>query len=134
MNIYVGKLDYNTTQDELKSAFEQFGQVESVQIITDKYTGNSKGFGFVTMPNDTEASAAIEALNGSQLGKQTIEVNKAKPKEARSDNRSGGGGGYGGGSRGGYGGNRSGGGGYGSGNRGGSGGSGGNRSSGGGRW
>ncbi|HHS50998.1 MAG TPA: RNA-binding protein [candidate division Zixibacteria bacterium] len=92
MNIYVGKLDYNTTQDELKAAFEQHGQVESVQIITDKYTGSSKGFGFVTMPNDSEAQAAIDALNGTQLGKQTIEVNKAKPKVDRSDNRGGGGG------------------------------------------
>jgi len=96
MNIYVGKLDYNTTADELKAAFEAHGQVESVQIITDKYTGNSKGFGFVTMPNDDEANAAMEALNNSQLGKQTIIVNKAKPK---TENRSGGGGGNRGGRR-----------------------------------
>ena len=89
MNIYVGKLDYNTTVDELKTAFEEHGQVESVQIITDKYTGRSKGFGFVTMPNDDEANAAMEALNGSQLGKQTIVVNKAKPRENRGGNRGG---------------------------------------------
>jgi len=83
MNIYVGKLDYDTTADELKAAFEQHGQVESVNIITDKFTGNSKGFGFVEMPNDDEATAAMEALNGSQLGKQTIEVNKARPRVER---------------------------------------------------
>ncbi len=90
MNIYVGKLDYNTTVDELKAAFEEHGQVESVQIITDKYTGRSKGFGFVTMPNDDEANAAMEALNGSQLGKQTIVVNKARPREDRGGKRGGG--------------------------------------------
>lgn len=99
MNIYAGKLDYDTTEDELKVAFEQYGQVESVQIITDKYSGRSKGFGFITMSSDEEAQKAIESLNGSQLGKQTIIVNKAKPKEDRGPRRSGGGSGGGGGYR-----------------------------------
>jgi len=90
MNIYVGKLDYDTTEDELKAAFEAHGQVDSVQIITDKYSGNSKGFGFVTMPNDDEGQKAMEALNETKLGSQTIIVNKAKPKR---DNRGGGRGG-----------------------------------------
>lgn len=89
MNIYVGKLDYDTTADELKAAFEAHGEVESVNIITDKYSGRSKGFGFVIMPNDDEAQAAMDALNETQLGSQTIIVNKAKPKR---DNRGGGGG------------------------------------------
>ena len=83
MNIYVGKLDYDTTEDELRSAFEEHGEVDSVQIITDKQTGNSRGFGFVTMPDDEEAHAAMETLNDSQLGKQTIIVNKAKPRKKR---------------------------------------------------
>lgn len=96
MNIYVGKLDYDTTEDELKAAFEEHGQVDTVQIITDKYSGRSKGFGFVTMPNDEEANTAMEALNGSQLGKQVIVVNKAKPREKQGGGRRGG---YGGGGK-----------------------------------
>jgi len=93
MNIYVGNLDYETTEDELKKAFEEHGEVESVNIITDRYTGNSRGFGFVTMPNDNEAETAMEALNGQQLGKQNIKVNKARPRKSRGggrgDNRGG---------------------------------------------
>jgi len=102
MNIFVAKLSYNTSEGELQSAFEQFGQVDSVKIIMDKYEGRSKGFGFVEMPNEAEGSAAIEQLDGSEIDGRNIVVKKARPRE---DNRGGGGGGgYGGGNRGGGGG------------------------------
>jgi len=91
MNIYVGNLNYDTTEDELKQAFEQYGQVESVKIITDKYSGRSKGFGFIEMPSDDEGRAAIEGLDGSDLGGRNLKVNEAKPREDRG-NRGGGGG------------------------------------------
>lgn len=91
MNIYVGNLNYDTTEDELKQAFEQYGQVESVKIISDRYTGRSKGFGFIEMPVDDEARAAIEGLDGSDLGGRNLKVNEAKPREDRG-NRGGGGG------------------------------------------
>jgi len=90
MNIYVGNLNYDTTEDELKQAFEQYGQVESVKIITDKYSGRSKGFGFIEMPSDDEGRAAIEGLDGSDLGGRNLKVNEAKPREDRG-NRGGGG-------------------------------------------
>jgi RNA recognition motif-containing protein len=123
MNIFVAKLNYDTSSDALREAFEQFGTVDSASVVTDRETGRSKGFGFVEMPNDGEATAAINALEGSDLDGRTIAVKKAEPRE----NRSSGGGGYGGGNRGGGGGyggggNRGGGGGYGGGgNRGGGG-------------
>lgn len=127
MNIFVAKLNYDTQEDDLRDAFEQFGAVDSVKIIMDKFSGKSKGFGFVEMPNDDEARDAIADLNDSELDGRTIVVKKAEPRE----NRGGGGGGgrgrggYGGG--GGYGGNRGGGGGYGGGGYGGGGGGYGNR-------
>ncbi len=101
MNIYVGNLSYQTTEDELREAFGAYGGVQSAAIITDKYSGDSKGFGFVEMANKAEAEAAIEGLNGQDLQGRSITVNEARP---RSDNR--GGGGFGGGrpSRGGGGG------------------------------
>jgi cold-inducible RNA-binding protein len=123
MNLFVAKLNFNTQEDTLRSAFEEFGEVSSCSVITDKFTGKSKGFAFVEMPNDDEAQAAINALDESDFDGRTIVVKKAEPRESRPprDNR-GGGGGYGGG-----GGNRGGGGGYGGGggNRGGGGGYGG---------
>jgi len=103
MNIYVGNLSYQVTEDDLKSAFEAFGEVDSAKIITDRYTGNSKGFGFVEMQKDEEAEAAMEALNGQEMKGREIVVNKARPKN---DDRRGGGGGHRGG-RGGGGGYRS---------------------------
>ena len=110
MNIYVGNLSYSVTEDDLKTAFAEFGEVESVKIITDKFSGQSKGFGFVEMPNKGEAQAALESLNGKDLKGRNLNVNEAKP---RSGDRGGGGrgdgGGYGGG-RGGGGGGRPGGG------------------------
>ena len=144
MNIFVAKLNYDTIEDDLRAAFEQFGEVSSCSIAHDKMTGRSKGFGFVEMDNDEEAENAINALNETELDGRTIVVKKAEPRESRTGGGGGsrgGGGGYGGGNRGGGGGyggggNRGGGGGYGGGNRGGGGGyGGGNRGGGGGdRW
>ena len=89
MNIYVGNLSQQITEDELKEAFESSGQVTSVSIIKDKYSGESKGFGFIEMPTKEEAKSAMETLNGKELKGKTIIVNEAKP---RADNRRGGGG------------------------------------------
>ena len=84
MNIFVAKLNYDTQEDDLREAFEEFGTVDSVKIIMDKFTGRSKGFGFVEMPDDTEAYAAIENLNEVEFDNRTIVVKKAKPKEENS--------------------------------------------------
>jgi RNA recognition motif-containing protein len=97
MNIYVGNLSYEVTEGELKEAFETFGQVETVNIITDKYSGQSKGFGFVEMPTKTEAEAAIEGLNDTELKGRTLKVNTARPRTENRGGRSR----YGGGGRGG---------------------------------
>lgn len=105
MNIYVGNLARETTEAELRQAFEAFGQVASAAIIKDKYTGESRGFGFVEMPNAAEAQAAIAGLNGKELGGRTLNVNEARPRE----DRGGRGGGYGRGGGGGRGGSRGGG-------------------------
>jgi len=83
MNIYVGNLSYNTTEEGLREAFEQHGPVESTRIITDRYTNQSRGFGFVEMPNSAEGQAAIDALNGQSLDGRTIKVNEARPKSER---------------------------------------------------
>lgn len=105
MNIFVAKLNYDTQEDELRAAFEEFGEVTSANIIMDKFTGRSKGFGFVEMPNDDEAQAAINELNDSEMDGRTIVVKKAEPRENRGGGRRGGGGyGGGGGRRGGGGG------------------------------
>ncbi len=80
MNIYVGNLSFNVTEDELKGVFAEFGEVSSVKIITDAYSGRSKGFGFVEMPNQTEAEAAIKGLNESSLKERDIIVNQARPR------------------------------------------------------
>jgi RNA recognition motif-containing protein len=97
--IYVGGLPYSATEQELNSLFAAHGNVESARVITDKFTGQSRGFGFVEMASGEEASKAISALNGTQMGGRTLTVNEAKPQEPRS----GGGGGDRGG-RGGFGG------------------------------
>jgi RNA recognition motif-containing protein len=120
MKIYVGNLSYEVTEEELKQAFEQLGQVESVSIISDKYSGRSKGFGFVEMPSKVEGQAAIEGLNGKELKGRALNVNEARPRTENRGDRGGYGGGRGGG-RGGYGGG-GGRGGYGGGGRGGRGG------------
>jgi len=113
-NIYVGNLPYDTTGDDLVQLFQTYGTVTSGQVIIDKFSGRSRGFGFVEMANDDESQAAIDALNGTPYGGRPLTVNEARPREER------GSGGGGGGSRGGYGG---GGGGYGGGGYGGGGGS-----------
>ena len=122
MNIFVGSLPFSIEEADLRESFEAYGAVDSVKIITDKFTGRSKGFGFVEMPNDEEAQKAIDELNGATVQGRAIVVNKSEPKpegERRSFNnnrggnggggyggggnsRGGSGGGYGGGSRGGY--------------------------------
>ena len=83
--IYVGNLSYETTEESLESAFSAFGSVRSVAVIRDRQTGRSKGFGFVEMDDDGEASAAIAGLNGSELDGRTLTVNEARPREERSD-------------------------------------------------
>ncbi len=83
MNIYVGNLSFNVTQEQLKEAFESHGSVDKVAIINDRETGRSKGFAFVEMPNDAEAKAAITGMNGKDLGGRAINVNEARPKEDR---------------------------------------------------
>lgn len=80
MNIYVGNLDYNLSESEIENAFAEYGSVSSVNIITDKFSGRSKGFGFVEMDNDDEAKAAIEGLNGTELKSRSITVNEARPR------------------------------------------------------
>nr|AOR51126.1 RNA-binding protein [uncultured bacterium pAW1] len=84
MNIFVGNLPYSLTQEELREAFEAFGQVTSVAIITDKFTGNPRGFGFVEMADNAEGQAAIDGLNGRELKGRALSVNEARPKEPRS--------------------------------------------------
>jgi RNA recognition motif-containing protein len=80
MNIYVGNLPYQLTEDELKETFEEFGEVESAKIIMDKYSGRSKGFGFVEMPNDAEAKKAIESMNDVDVKGRNIRVNQARER------------------------------------------------------
>ena len=89
MNIYVGNLAFNVAEEDLKKAFESFGEVASANVIRDQYSGQSKGFGFVEMPSSSEAQAAISGLNGKELNGRTLNVNEARPKTDR--NRSGGG-------------------------------------------
>ncbi|MDO8751011.1 MAG: RNA-binding protein [Dehalococcoidia bacterium] len=97
MRIYVGNMSFDTTEDELKTAFGAHGQVAEVTFIRDRDTGRAKGFGFVEMPSATEAQAAIAALNGKEMGSRTLTVNEAKPRTE---------GGFGGGNRGGSSGSR----------------------------
>jgi RNA recognition motif-containing protein len=100
MNIYVGNLSYEVNDEDLQEAFEAFGQVESVKIIKDRFSGESKGFGFVEMPSKAEGQSAIDGLNGKELKGRTLNVNEARPRtESRGGRR-----GYGG--RGGQGGRR----------------------------
>jgi RNA recognition motif-containing protein len=112
--LYVGNLSYDTSDSKLQELFEEYGAVQSAQVIMDRETGRSKGFGFVEMGSDDEARAAINALNGKEVGGRALTVNEARPREERGGGRSGGGGGrggYGGGGgggrdRGGYGGGK----------------------------
>ena len=95
--IYVGGLPYATTDAQLQEIFSAHGTVESARVITDKFSGRSRGFGFVEMSSSEEAQKAIQALNGSDLGGRTLTVNEARPQERRSGGGFGGGGGGGGG-------------------------------------
>jgi len=97
MNIYVGNLSYEVTEEDLKESFEVFGEVETINVIKDNYSGRSKGFGFVEMSNNADAQSAINGLNDKELKGRTVKVNMARP---RTENR-GGRGGFGGGRRGG---------------------------------
>ena len=102
MNIYVGNLSREVAEDELRQAFEAFGQVTSVNIIKDRYSGESRGFGFVEMSTKSEAQAAINGLNGTSLGERTLSVSEARPRAEGGGGRrpyGGGGGGFGGGGR-----------------------------------
>ncbi len=112
--LYVGGLSWGTNEDTLFASFQEYGQVDEVKVITDRETGRSRGFGFVTFANDDDAMKAIDGLNGTQLDGRQITVNEARERPPRSGggggggggggNRRGGGGGYGGGGGGGYGG------------------------------
>jgi RNA recognition motif-containing protein len=84
MNIYVGNLSRNVSEDDLRHSFGAFGQIESVSVVKDKYSGESRGFGFVTMPSNSEAQSAIDGLNGKELKGKNLNVNEARP---RADNR-----------------------------------------------
>ena len=137
VNIYVGNLSFTATDEEVRGAFEQFGEVSSVNVIMDRETGRSRGFAFVEMSDPETAKEAIEQINGTQIAGRNVTVNEARPRAPRGGggggggygggggNRGGGGGGYGGGGGGygggGGGGNRGGGGGYSGGGQGGSG-------------
>jgi RNA recognition motif-containing protein len=88
MNIYVGNLPYNVVEEDLREIFEEYGEVASVKIISDKLTGRSKGFGFVEMDNDQEAGKAIEELNNAELSGRNIRVNESRPRS--NDSRGGG--------------------------------------------
>ncbi|MFC1522460.1 RNA recognition motif domain-containing protein [Elusimicrobiota bacterium] len=94
--LYVGNLPYSTTEEELRTTFSSIGQVESVKLITDKFTGRSKGFGFVEMAEEAAAQEAITKLNKTRMGERDLTVNEAKPMGSRDNNRRGGGG-FGGG-------------------------------------
>ena len=111
-NIYVGNISFQTSEQDLDAAFSAYGQVDRVQIVKDRDTGQSRGFAFVEMSNNAEADKAMEALNGADLGGRTLTVNEARPREPRPAGGGGGGNRFGGG-----GGGRPGGGGGGGGNR-----------------
>jgi RNA recognition motif-containing protein len=88
MNIYVGNLSYNLTKEDLKTLFSEYGEVSEVNLITDKYSGKSKGFAFVEMPKQSEAEAAIKALNESPIKGRNIKVNQARPRNERPQRKS----------------------------------------------
>jgi RNA recognition motif-containing protein len=126
MNIFVGNLSRDVTEEDLRSAFAAFGQVDKVTVLRDKFTGEPRGFGFVEMPGKAEAQAAIAGMNQQELKGRSLNVNEARPKTERAPGGGGGGGGRGGfgggrggggGGRGGFGGGRGGGGGGGGGGR-----------------
>lgn len=106
MNIYVGNLSFEVTDEELRQLFATYGDVQSASVVKDRFSNESRGFGFVEMPARKDADAAIAALNGTDLRGRSIMVNEAKPKTPKRGGGGGGGGGYGGGGGGGRGGRR----------------------------
>jgi len=102
MRIYVGNISFRATEDQLRDLFSSHGQVDEVVIVTDRETGRSRGFAFVTMADDTQARAAIEALNGTEHEGRNLTINEAKPRVERGPGGGGRGGYRGGGDRGGY--------------------------------
>jgi RNA recognition motif-containing protein len=105
MNIYVGNLPYDLTEDEIKALFAEFGEVSTVTLVNDRESGRPKGFGFVEMPDEAQGQAAVTALNGKEVKGRTIRVDKAQPRPERGSG-GGGRGGDRGGRRGGFGGGR----------------------------
>jgi cold-inducible RNA-binding protein len=101
MNIYVGNLSHSVDEETLRARFEEFGEVSSVKIIKDRFTGNPRGFAFVEMPADSDGQNAISSLNGQDIGGRQVTVNEARPQEPRTGGFNRGGGNGGGGSRGG---------------------------------
>ena len=99
-NLFVGNLSFQTTEDELRSIFEPYGEITRLQVMTDRDTGRSRGFAFVELSDEDEAAKAITELNGKELDGRALNVNEARPKPERSGPRGGGGGGGGGGGRG----------------------------------
>jgi len=93
-NLFVGNMSFQTTESELRSIFEPFGELTRVNVVTDRDTGQARGFAFVEMPNDDEATKAIAALNGKEVGGRALNVNEARPKTERSGVRGGGGRGF----------------------------------------
>lgn len=93
MKLYVGNLSYDSTEDDLRDAFSNYGEVASVNLITDRDTGRPKGFAFVEMASSDDAQAAMQSLNGSELGGRQIKVDEARPQRERGERRGGGGGG-----------------------------------------
>ncbi|MBI3895726.1 MAG: RNA-binding protein [Acidobacteria bacterium] len=91
-NVFVGNMSFHTTEDELRTLFEPFGEITSIQVMTDRDTGRSRGFAFVELVNDDEAAKAIAALNGKEVDGRALTVNEARPKPERSGPRNGGGG------------------------------------------
>jgi RNA recognition motif-containing protein len=89
MNIYIGNMSFDTTEDQLRKTFEGFGEVSTIKIITDRDSGQPKGFAFIEMPTSTEATAAIGGLNGHQLNGRALNVNQAKPREDSGNNSGG---------------------------------------------
>ncbi len=87
MNIYIGNISYQTTEDDVQTLFGEHGTVDSVHLISDRETGRSKGFGFIEMPNDEEAKKAIEAVDGSEFGGRQLKVNEARPRPPRDSRR-----------------------------------------------
>ena len=88
MDIYVGNFSFETTEEDLRAEFEIFGEVTKVKIIRDRFTNKSRGFGFVEMQSEGEALAAIDGLNGKEMGERTLKVNKARPRNTRQSKRS----------------------------------------------